>query len=63
MTLAKGQVSCLSTFSNGFSSETTGSILFKFHMQLPGRMEKKVYLFRSGHMTKVAPMPVYGKNL
>ena len=32
-------------------------------MQLPGRGGKKVYIFGPGHMTKMATMPMYGKNL
>ena len=29
----------------------------------PGKRGKKVYIFHSGHMTKVAAMLIYGKNL
>ena len=63
MTLAKGHVSCLSSFSKGFSSETTGPISFKFHMQPSSKGGEKVYIFCPGHMTKMATMPIYGKNL
>ena len=36
---------CLSTFSKGFSSVTTWRISFKFHMQPPGKGERKlIYL-------------------
>ena len=35
-TLAKGHVSCLSTFSKDFS-KSTGLISFKFHMQPPSK--------------------------
>ena len=52
-----------STFSKDFSSETTGPISIKFHMQPQDRGGKKVYIFRPGHMTKMAAMPIYGKNL
>ena len=52
-----------STFPKDFSSETTGPISIKFHMQPLDRGGKKVYIFRSGHMTKMAAMPIYGKNL
>ena len=52
-----------STFSKDFSSETTGPISIKFHMQPLDRGEKKVCIFRPGHMTKMAAMPIYGKNL
>ena len=45
------------------SSETTGPISIKFHMQLPGNGGKKVYIFGLGHLTKMATMPIYGKNV
>ena len=32
-------------------------------MQLPSKRGKKVYIFGSGHVTKVAAIPLYGKNL
>ena len=51
-----------STFSKDFSSETTGPISIKFHMQPLNRGGKKVYIFRPGHMTKMAAMPIYGNN-
>ena len=47
----------------GFSSETTGPISIKCQMQHPGRGGKKGYTFGPGHMTKMATLPVYGKNL
>ena len=47
----RSHVSCLSTFSTGFSSETTGQISFKFHRQSFDKGVKKVYIFRQGHMT------------
>ena len=52
-----------STFSKDFSSETTGPMSIKFHMQPLDRGGKKVYIFHPGHMTKMAAMPIYGKNL
>ena len=52
-----------STFSKDFSSVTTGHISIKFHMQPLDRDGKKVYIFRPGHLTKMAAMPIYGKNL
>ena len=58
----RSQVSCLSTFSKGFFSETTVPISFKFHMQPSSKGGKKVYIFHPGHMTKMAAMPIYGKN-
>ena len=45
------------------SIESTGKISFKFHMQLSSKERKKVYIFGLGHMTKMATMPKYGKNL
>ena len=54
---------CLSTFSMEFFSETTGPISIKFHMQPLNRRGKKVYIFRLGHMTKMAATPINGKNL
>ena len=54
---------CMSTFSNIFSSETTGSIEAKFHMEPPRGGETKVCSNGPGHMTKMAAMPIYGKNL
>ena len=53
----------LSTFSNNFSSDTTRPISDKFHMQLPGKGGKKVYIFGPGHMIKMAALPIYGKKL
>ena len=50
-------------FSKDFSSETTGPISIKFHMQPQDRGGKKVYIFRPSHMTKMAATPIYGKNL
>ena len=54
---------CMSTFSNIFSSETTGLIEAKFHMELPWDGGTEVYSNGTGHMTKMAAMPIYGKNL
>ena len=54
---------CVSTFSNIFSSETTGPIKFKFHMEPPWDGGTKVCSTGPGHMTKMAAMPIYGKNL
>ena len=54
---------CISTFSNIFSSETTGPIEAKFHMEPPWDGETKVCSNGPGHMTKMAAMPIYDKNL
>ena len=48
---------------NIFSSETTGPIEAKFHMESPWDGGTKVCSKGPGHMTKMAAMPIYGKNL
>ena len=53
----------LSTISNYFSSETTGPIATKFHIQPPGPLAKKNCSNGLGHMTNMSAMPKYGKNL
>ena len=54
---------CMSTFSNIFSSKTTRLIEAKFHMEFPWDGGTKVCSNGPGHMTKMATMPIYGKNL
>ena len=56
-------VCVLSTFSNIISSETTGPIEAKFHVEPPWVGGAKVCSNGPGHMTKMAAMPIYGKNL
>ena len=51
-----------STISNIFSSETTGRIELKFHMETPLDGGTKVCSNGPGHMTKMAAIPIYGKN-
>ena len=51
-----------STISNIFYSETTGPIELKFHMETPKDRGTKVCSNGFGHMTKMAAMPIYGKN-
>ena len=53
----------LSTFSNNFSSETTGPIEAKIHVEPPYDGGMKVCSKGPGHMTKMATLPTYGKNL
>ena len=53
----------LSTFSDIFSSETTEPIEAKFHVEPPWDGGTKVYSNGPGHMTKMATMPIYDKNL
>ena len=52
----------LSTFSNIFSSETIGQIEGKFPVEPPWDGGTKLCSNGPGHMTKLAAMPVYGKN-
>ena len=52
-----------STFSNIFSSETTGPIKLKFHVETREDARTKVCSNGPGHMTKMAAMPIYGKTL
>ena len=51
------------TFSNVFSSETAWPIKAKFYVEPPWEGGTKVYINGPGHMTKMAAMPIYGKNL
>ena len=46
-----------------FSSETTGLIEVKFHMDSPWDGGTKVCSNGPGHITKMTAMPIYGKNL
>ena len=52
-----------STIANDFSSETTGPIATKFHIQPPGPLGKKTCSNDLSHMTNMAAMPIYNKNL
>ena len=60
-------VRCLSVrrppFSKIFFSETAWPIKAKFHVKPPWEGGTKVYINGLGHMTKMAAMPIYGKNL
>ena len=51
------------TFSNIFSSETAWPIKAKFYLEPPWEGGTKVCINGPGHMTKMATMPIYGKNL
>ena len=51
-----------STFSNIFSSETAWPIKAKFYVEPPWEGGTKVYINGPGHVTKMAAMPIYGKN-
>ena len=52
-----------STISNVFSSETAWPIKAKFYPEPPWEGGTKVYINGPSHMTKMAAMPIYGKNL
>ena len=52
-----------SIFSNLFSSITSRPIEAKFHMALPLDEGMKWSSYGSDHMTKMAAMLIYGKNL
>ena len=52
-----------STISNVFSSETAWPIKAKLYVEPPWQGGKKVYINGPGHMTKMAAMPIYSKNL
>ena len=54
---------CMSAFSNIFSSETTEPIEAKFHNGASLGWRNKSLLNGPGHLTKMAAMPIYGKNL
>ena len=44
-------------------SETAWPIKVKFYVEPPWEGGMKVYINGPGHMTKMADMPIYGKNL
>ena len=48
---------------SSFSAETTGPNKVKFHMELLWDGGTKFCSKSPGHMTKLAAMPIYGKNL
>ena len=50
-------------FSNVFSSETAWPIKAKFYVEPLWEGETKVYINDADHMTKMAAMSIYGKNL
>ena len=50
-------------FSNIFFSETAWPIKAKFYAEPPWEGGTKDYINGPGHMTKMAAMPIYGKNL
>ena len=52
-----------STHQNIVSLETTRPFELKFHMTTPYDRSAKIYTKSTGHMTKMATTPIYGKNL
>ena len=56
-------LSSSSTISNNFSSEIALPIKAKFYVEPHLERGPKVYTNGPGHMTKMAAMPIYGKNL
>ena len=48
---------------NFFFTETVGLFEIKAHMKVNLRMGMKLYTNELGHMTNMATMPIYGKNL
>ena len=46
-----------------FSKKTTGPFLTKFCILAFRYKEMKIHEHDAGHMTKMATMPIYGKNL
>ena len=56
-------VGCRPHSLNTFSSETTRTIEAKFLMESPRDGGTKVCLNGPGHKTKMAAIPIYGKNL
>ena len=49
-------------FSKIFFSETAWPIKAKFYMKHLWEGETNVFINNPGHMTKIAAMPIYGKN-
>ena len=54
---------CRQQCLNIFSSETALLIKAKFYVEPPWEGGTKVYINGPGHMTKMAAMPIYNKNL
>ena len=49
-----------SILQNIVSSETARPFELKFHMKIPYDRLAKIYTNCTGHMTKMATMPIYG---
>ena len=61
LTLVQGHSD--STFSNFLSLEIAGPMKAKFHVETPWDERMKGGSNGPGHMTNIAAMPIYGKNL
>ena len=61
-TMAINHIGVPSTRQNIVSSETTRPFELKFHMKTPYDRLAKIYTKCTGHMTKMATTPIYGKN-
>ena len=61
MTMVQGH--SYSTCSNFFSLQTVGPIEAKFHVEPLWNEGMKCCSNGPGHMSNVADMPIYGKNL
>ena len=57
------KVTQISKSKNLFFSKTVGRFGTKVHMKAWRRIGMKINTNESGHMTKMATMPIYGKNL
>ena len=53
-------IGVLSSLQNIVSSETTRPFELKFHMKTPYDSLAKIFTNCTGHMTKMATMPIYG---
>ena len=53
----------MSTFSDSFSSETTGSFEAKFHVESPWDGRWKICSNGPRHMKSMTVVPIYDKNL
>ena len=51
------------TISKVYFSVAAWPIKAKFHVEPPWEVETKVNIHRPGQMTKMAAMPIYGKNI
>ena len=58
-----GQRSLRFQSKNLFFTETVGRLGTKAHMKTYVRMGMKIYTNELGHITSMATMPIYGKNL